>query len=178
MIVLRDSLHACQQNKKVKLLNVKFTMLLFWRRVAPVYYWQVQSALATLTLFPVPRPTGGWHSAAWRTVHSMISIKAVSCLSVKAATTKTNKTIRMICITFVPLSRNTSDQVPSSPGNGSSSRKLIIHSQSFSSSGPHSQRESTRYAACSWSYGESNVHTHTHTHTHEGRIVSLLTDHQ
>ncbi|TNN38103.1 hypothetical protein EYF80_051728 [Liparis tanakae] len=50
----------------------------------------------------------------------------------------------MICVTFVPLSHNTSDQVPSSPGSGSSSSKLIIHSQSFSSSGPHSQRESTR----------------------------------
>lgn len=34
--------------------------------------------------------------------------------------------------------------IPSSPGNGSSSSKLIIHSQSFSSSAPHSQRESTR----------------------------------
>lgn len=43
-----------------------------------------------LTLFPVPLPTGGWHSAAWRTVHSMISIKAVSCLSVRATTNKQN----------------------------------------------------------------------------------------
>lgn len=42
-----------------------------------------------LTLFPVPLPTGGWHSAACRTVHSMISIKAVSCLSVRAAQQKT-----------------------------------------------------------------------------------------
>lgn len=33
---------------------------------------------------------------------------------------------------------------PSSPGSGSSSSRLIIHSQSFSSSAPHSQRESTR----------------------------------
>lgn len=41
-----------------------------------------------LTLFPVPLPTGGWHSAACRTVHSMISIKAVSCLSVRAAQQK------------------------------------------------------------------------------------------
>lgn len=33
---------------------------------------------------------------------------------------------------------------PSSPGSGSSSSRLIIHSQSFSSSAPHSHRESTR----------------------------------
>lgn len=37
-----------------------------------------------LTLFPVPLPTGGWHSEAWRMVQSMISISAVSCRSVKA----------------------------------------------------------------------------------------------
>lgn len=39
----------------------------------------------SLTLLPVPLPTGGWHSAAWRMVQSMISIRAVSCLSVRAA---------------------------------------------------------------------------------------------
>lgn len=36
------------------------------------------------TLFPVPLPTGGWHSAACRIVQSIISISALSCLSVKA----------------------------------------------------------------------------------------------
>lgn len=41
--------------------------------------------------------------------------------------------------------------IPSSPGNVSSRSKLVIQSQSFSSSVPHSQRESTKYAACSWS---------------------------
>lgn len=37
-----------------------------------------------LTLLPVPLPTGGWHSQAWRTAHSMISIRAVSCRSVSS----------------------------------------------------------------------------------------------
>lgn len=38
----------------------------------------------TLTLFPVPLPTGGWHSQACRTAHSMISTSAVSWRSVRA----------------------------------------------------------------------------------------------
>lgn len=36
------------------------------------------------TLFPVPLPTGGWHSAACLMVQSIISIRALSCLSVSA----------------------------------------------------------------------------------------------
>lgn len=40
----------------------------------------------TRTLFPVPLPTGGWHSQAWRMAHSMISTRAVSWRSVKAKT--------------------------------------------------------------------------------------------
>lgn len=38
----------------------------------------------TLTLFPVPLPTGGWHSQACLTAHSMISTRAVSWRSVRA----------------------------------------------------------------------------------------------
>lgn len=43
------------------------------------------SRFSVPTLFPVPLPTGGWHSAACRIVQSIISIRALSCLSVKAA---------------------------------------------------------------------------------------------
>lgn len=38
----------------------------------------------TLTLFPVPLPTGGWHSQACRMAQSMISTRAVSWRSFRA----------------------------------------------------------------------------------------------
>lgn len=124
--------------------------------INPSAAWKLKGKLFTmcrpLTLLPVPLPTGGWHSAAWRTVHSMISIKAVSCLSVRATQTQNNEHHLYL---FNKLHTHDKDLnnaiIPSSPGNGSSSNKLIMHSQSFSSSAPHSQRESTKYAACSWS---------------------------
>jgi hypothetical protein len=37
--------------------------------------------VCVLTRFPVPLPTGGWASAAWRMVQTISSIRALSCLS-------------------------------------------------------------------------------------------------
>lgn len=45
----------------------------------------------------------------------------------------------------------------SSPWTGSSSRSSVMHSQSFSSSWELSHSESTRYAACSWSWTQRHI---------------------
>lgn len=51
------------------------------------------------TLFPVPLPTGGWHSAACRIVQSIISISALSCLSVRAEISRNGRynTAEFLC---------------------------------------------------------------------------------
>lgn len=53
------------------------------RRALHSSVWGVKIRLLH-TLFPLPLPTGGWHSQACRMAHSMISTRAVSCRSVRA----------------------------------------------------------------------------------------------
>ena len=133
----------------------------------------------------MPLPTGGCASAACRMVHTISSIRALSCRSDNTAETtgrmcllvevrqsftsmiyfswflaqisfrmslpkfqasiKENKTVCEHCA------------LPSSPCTGSSRRSSVIHSQSFSSSWELSHNESTKYAACSWSYTQKNL---------------------
>ena len=110
-----------------------------------------------LTLFPEPLPTGGWHSQACRMAQSMISTRAVSWRSVRA---KNHRQVKLLtCNVCVRLdflishtgAENVNQQrvwgcclLPSSPGMGSSSNRLIIVSQSFSSSDPQSHKLSTK----------------------------------
>lgn len=77
------------------------TMENIWTAVSLIFIhrWTLAGSGSYLTLLPVPLPTGGWHSAACRTVHSMISIKAVSCLSVRAAhNTGKRKRKHSVCV--------------------------------------------------------------------------------
>lgn len=113
-----------------------------------------------LTLFPVPLPTGGWHSQACRMAHSMISTRAVSWRSVRAKNHRHRKLLtiwrnKMAHLQKGPLSSYwnwksesvivwKSGPSPSSPGMGSSSSRLIMVSQSFNSSDAHSHKLSTK----------------------------------
>lgn len=122
----------------------------------------------TLTLFPVPLPTGGWHSQACLMAHSMISTRAVSWRSVRAKNRRHGKlpttcpidwglgevilhrSKMMLWTTFLQLILEQKYEIwistpsPSSPGTGSSSSRLIIVSQSFNSSDAQSHKLSTK----------------------------------
>ena len=66
--------------------------------------------------------------------------------------------------------------IPSSPRPGSSSSRSVIHSQSFIIS-LMSQRLSTRYAACSWSWNHHHCHHHHHHCHHHSHYNHDLSSH-